>query len=103
MSKKLLILSDCGERVPFFDPEFEVTALPVDADDSQRISAIEQAEIIIGEPTLEELKHAHSLKWLQMTWAGADRYLHGDFPSGVRLTTASGAFGDTIRITRERV
>lgn len=31
-----------------------------------------------------------------MTWAGADRYLHGGFPRGVLLTTASGAFGETI-------
>ena len=96
MSKNLLVLTDCGENVPTFDPEFNVTALPVDASFVQRISAIRDAEIIIGEPTLEELKHAHSLKWLQMTWAGADRYLHGGFPSGVSLTTASGAFGQTI-------
>ena len=31
-----------------------------------------------------------------MTWAGADRYLGGHFPQNVRLTTASGAFGETI-------
>ena len=58
MAKKLLILSDCGERVPAFDPAFDVTALPLDADSQQRLSAIEGAEIIIGEPTIEELKRA---------------------------------------------
>lgn len=56
---------------------------------------IEEAEIIIGEPTLEELEKAKKLRWLQMTWAGADRYMNR-FPDNVILTTASGAFGETI-------
>lgn len=96
MAKKLLILSDCGERVPEFDPAFEVTALPVDAAAEDRLSAIEAAEIIIGEPSIKELQSAKNLKWLQMTWAGADRYLKGGFPKNVILTNASGAFGATI-------
>lgn len=96
MAKKLLILSDCGTRVPEFDPAFEVTALPVDAGSAQRLAAIRDAEIIIGEPSLEELQYAPNLKWLQMTWAGADRYLQGGFPKNVILTNASGAFGATI-------
>ena len=96
MAKKLLILSDCGERVPEFDPAFEVTALPVAAAAEDRLSAIEAAEIIIGEPSIKELQSAKNLKWLQMTWAGADRYLKGGFPKNVILTNASGAFGATI-------
>ncbi len=56
---------------------------------------LEEAEIIIGEPSIEELKRAKNLKWLQMTWAGADRYIES-FPENVVLTTASGAFGETI-------
>ncbi len=56
---------------------------------------LEEADIIIGEPTFDELKSARHLKWLQMTWAGADRYIEG-FPEHVTLTTASGAFGETI-------
>lgn len=96
MAKNLLILSDCGERIPEFDPAFAVTALPVDASPEQRLAAVESAEIIIGEPTIEELRSAKNLKWLQMTWAGADRYLKGGFPKDVILTNASGAFGATI-------
>lgn len=96
MGKKLLILSNCGERIPEFDTAWEVTALPVDATVQQRLSAIEDAEVIIGEPSLEELGRAKALKWLQMTWAGADRYLRGGFPNNVILTNASGAFGETI-------
>jgi len=56
---------------------------------------IAEADIIIGEPTHEELATATNLKWLQMTWAGADRYLDA-FVSNVTLTTASGAYGQTI-------
>ncbi len=56
---------------------------------------LEEAEIIIGEPTQEELEQAKSLKWVQMTWAGADRYQNA-FPENVILTTASGAYGETI-------
>ena len=55
---------------------------------------VSEAEIIVGEPTMEELARAEGLRWVQMTWAGADRYAH--FPKNVRLTTASGAFGETI-------
>lgn len=61
----------------------------------QMTEKLEEAEIIIGEPTQEELEHAKSLKWVQMTWAGADRYQNA-FPENVILTTASGAYGETI-------
>lgn len=93
---KLLILSDCGTAVPDFSSEFSVTALPTDAAPSERLRALREAEIVIGEPTLSELAEASKLRWVQMTWAGADRYLHGGFPKNVRLTTASGAYGVTI-------
>lgn len=93
---KLLIMTDCGTDVPPFPPEFSVTALPTDATPTQRIQALRKAEIVIGEPTTAELAEARELRWVQMTWAGADRYFHGGFPKDVLLTTASGAFGVTI-------
>ncbi len=65
------------------------------AKDLSQTDKIEEAEIIVGEPTIDELKQAKNLRWLQMTWAGADRYMNG-FPDNVILTTASGAFGETI-------
>lgn len=65
------------------------------AKDLTQTEHIEEAEIIFGEPTHEELERAKELKWVQMTWAGADRYLER-FPENVILTTASGAFGETI-------
>ncbi len=55
------------------------------------------AEIIIGEPSLRQLKLAVSLKWLQITYAGVDYYMNGgNFPRGVLFTNMSGAFGQAI-------
>ena len=94
--RKLLILADCGENAPQLTDAFETVALPQNADETERLRRIEDAEVIIGEPSLAELSAAKQLKWVQMTWAGTDRYLRGGFPKDVLLTTASGAFGETI-------
>lgn len=94
--RKLLILAACGEKAPPLTDAFDVVALPVDADRATRIKEIKDAEVVIGEPSLDELKHAKQLRWLQMTWAGADRYQQGGFPKDVILATASGAYGETI-------
>ena len=52
-------------------------------------------EVVIGEPEPKLLHSAKNLKWMQITWAGADRYT-GNFPGNVVLTNASGAFGRII-------
>lgn len=61
---------------------------------------INTADIIIGEPDLEIVHNNKNLKWIQMTWAGTDKYTSrlalgkGGFPKEkVKLTNASGAFG----------
>lgn len=94
--RKLLILTDCGGNVPHLTDEFDVVALPKEADAALRLREIADAEVVIGEPAPDELSAAKKLRWVQMTWAGADRYLHGGFPKDVMLTTAVGAFGETI-------
>ena len=59
--------------------------------------ALARADGIIGEPEKEQLQQAKRLSWLQLTWAGADKYAKmEDFPEGVTLTNASGAFGVVI-------
>lgn len=68
-----------------------------DLTSQQRTEAFHQAEVIFGEPSLEKVKEAGNLEWIQMTWAGADRYtMGGDFPQRVALTIATGAYGATI-------
>ena len=59
--------------------------------------AIATAEVVIGEPEEEEILKAENLRWIQLTWAGADKYTKMKaFPTGVTLTNASGAFGKII-------
>ncbi len=50
--------------------------------------------IIIGEPDIAWITDNHNLEWVQMTWAGTDKYTcNPGFPKHVQLTNASGAFG----------
>lgn len=77
----------CGE---FYDFTFLNGSVPDPSD-------YESAQIIIGEPDYERIKDLRQLEWVQMTWAGTDKYTrNGPFPEGVRLTNASGAFGVII-------
>ncbi|MEA4965784.1 MAG: D-2-hydroxyacid dehydrogenase [Oscillospiraceae bacterium] len=76
---------------------FRVTVLPSDGEPMPRYAAFRTAEVIIGEPSAEELELVPLLRWLQITWSGADRYTKAaTFPAGVMLTSATGAFGVTI-------
>ncbi len=56
-----------------------------------------QIDVIFGEPDMETLAALPNLRWIQMTWAGANKYTsRADFPANVKLTSASGAFGGVI-------
>ena len=58
---------------------------------------LKTATVIVGEPTENELALAENLKLLQLTWAGADKFLKmKNSPKSTVLTTASGAFGEVI-------
>ena len=60
-------------------------------------SDFKDATVILGEPTENELALTENLKLLQLTWAGADKFLKmKNFPKNIKLTTASGAFGEVI-------
>lgn len=68
-----------------------------DLTSDQRAAVLPQAVAIFGEPSMEKLRQATSLRWLQMTWAGADRYTKNPgFPAHVALTIATGAYGAVI-------
>ena len=67
------------------------------ADPALLAETLPTAEIIVGEPDAEQLAAAGKLRWLQLTWAGVDRYSRMEaFPEQVVLTNASGAFGIVI-------
>lgn len=96
--KKLLIAVPCKEAVKeSLIQEFSHHYDMVFAQGDKEIIARElpSAEVIIGEPDPRLLPEAKKLKWMQITWAGADRYTK-DFPENVTLTNASGAFGRII-------
>ena len=58
---------------------------------------IKDANIVIGELDLDKIREASNLEWIQMTWAGTDKYTANEgFPKNVRLSNASGAFGPII-------
>ena len=58
---------------------------------------LKSATVIVGEPTEDELSECKNLKLLQLTWAGADKFLKmKNFPKNIKLTTARGAFGEVI-------
>lgn len=68
-------------------------------DSSQNIpeALLRSADVIIGEPDESDILKAAQLKWLQLTWAGADKYTHmKHLPEQLTITNASGAFGTII-------
>ena len=94
---KVLIKPQCdpeiqNQFVTKFGAQCEFTFQGKETED-----AITTAEVMIGEPGESELQKAENLRWLQLTWAGADKYTKmKTFPTGVTLTNASGAFGKII-------
>ena len=95
---KLLITVPCKPDVQdSLTREFSSQYEMVFAQDDPEIIAreLKTAEAVIGEPAPALLHTAPNLKWMQITWAGADRFTR-DFPENVVLTNASGAFGRII-------
>ena len=96
--KKLLITLPCKPDVlASLQEEFSDRYKMIFAQGDPEIIAreLKGAEVVIGEPAPALLETAKNLKWMQITWAGADRYTK-NFPEGVILTNASGAFGRII-------
>ena len=95
---KLLVSVPCKEAVQKslaeeFSAHYDITFAQEDPDIIAR--ELKDAEVVIGEPSPRLLPEAKNLKWMQITWAGADRYTK-HFPKDVTLTNASGAFGRII-------
>lgn len=87
--EKNLILSavEKEDKVLFFNNEKEL----LESKD------FEDVEIILGEPELSTIRAMKNLRWIQMTWAGANKYtIEPDFPENITLTNSSGAYGCVI-------
>ncbi len=88
-AEKEMILAavEIEDKVLFFDSEEAM----LKSEDCAKI------EIIFGEPDLGTIHAMKNLRWIQMTWAGANKYTSApDYPENVVLTSASGAYGYVI-------
>lgn len=53
-----------------------------------------EAEVILGEPSPEDLAYCKSLRLMQITWSGVDSYIGaGTFPEGAVLCSSTGEYG----------
>ncbi|MBQ7926316.1 MAG: D-2-hydroxyacid dehydrogenase [Lachnospiraceae bacterium] len=87
--EKELILSSVEkeDKVFFFDSESELLV----SEDYANM------EIVFGEPEHSTIHLMKNLRWIQMTWAGANKYTSTtNFPGKITLTSASGAYGYVI-------
>lgn len=83
----ILSRSDPNDKVLFFDDEKQLLLS----------ETIDNIEIVLGEPEIDTVLALKKLKWLQMTWAGANKYTtHPELFENITLTSASGAYGDVI-------
>lgn len=86
--KKLITESvDKEDLVFFFDTEKELLENEL----------LEEFEIVLGEPEVSTVKKMKSLRWIQMSWAGANKYTSSpELFENICLTSASGAYGYVI-------
>lgn len=97
--KKLLVLAELTKKdmekiTEAVSGRLEVVDAGESADTAQKRKAISEASIIIGEPDIADIRDSKTLEWVQMTWAGTDKYTcHEGFPKQAVLTNMRGAFG----------
>ena len=98
MAERILVKVKTDKEIrEEFKECFSSRAEIVFCDDETNENNLETATVIVGEPTEDELSKCKNLKLLQLTWAGADKFLKmKNFPGNVTLATASGAFGEVI-------
>lgn len=99
--RRIAIMKDCSVQ------EKEILLSAVQADDKLfffqnkqdflNCQETEQIDIVFGEPGYNTILSMKKLRWIQMTWAGANKYTTMEnFPTDITVTNASGAFGCII-------
>ena len=83
--------------IPTFSPEHISRFTDIEGV-SVKWNALEDAEIILGNPTDAQIAACPKLKWIQLTNAGVNNYVNRPAlrERGIVLTCASGAFGQSI-------
>lgn len=66
-------------------------------DRKKYLAALEQANVILGEPDAEDLCYCRNLEWMQITWSGVDEYMQSAcFRQGAILSCATGLYGPIL-------
>ena len=85
---RLAAIAGDGYSLQFINPK---------EDRDPYIKALEQANVILGEPNTEDLQFCRHLEWMQITWSGVDYYVQSStFPEGAVLSCATGLYGPII-------
>ena len=85
---RLAAIAGDAYSLQFMDPQ---------EDRDTYIAALEQANVILGEPDAEDLQFCRHLEWMQITWSGVDYYVQSStFPKGAILSCATGLYGPII-------
>ena len=99
--RRIAIMKDCTEQEIAL---LKAAAQPEDTffyfrskQDFQDCAEKELIDIVFGEPGYNTILAMKHLRWIQMSWAGANKYTSMEaFPDNITLTSASGAFGGII-------
>ena len=99
--RRIAIMKDCTEQEKNL---LMAAAQPDDKfyyflckQDFQDCAEKERIDIVFGEPGYNTILAMKHLRWIQMSWAGANKYTSMKaFPENITLTSASGAFGGII-------
>lgn len=74
-------------RICFREPDWS---------DGDLYATLASAQVILGEPRLEDLGRCPRLELVQSSSSGVNYYLQGGFPPGVKLCSATGAYGRVL-------
>lgn len=98
MKRKILVTIPMEE-----EHKRNITEIASDAEviyltpDKAEKSIVQEAEIILGNVSVDAVKGSKNLKWLQLNSAGANQYTEeGTLLEGTLLTNATGAYGLAI-------
>lgn len=86
--KRLVAIASETYELHFWNPNWSREAFT---------AALEQANVILGEPDAADLRLCRNLEWMQITWSGVDTFVQmPDFPKGAVLSCATGFYGPII-------
>ena len=98
MNKKILVLISVDEKsTKLLEEQAPCAKFEYSTPKTVHIEQVKQANVIIGNPSVEMLTSAENLECLQLMSSGTGDYIkEGVLRDGVLLTTATGAYGLAI-------